>query len=183
MLATTLWFLGGYVIDVHGVALGVLIVAYIAFMVAWCVVNWKLFTKMGEPGWASLIPAYNMYVAFQRTRPGNARALVISFGILACLSSIPYVGVVPALGALVIAAVWNVDVGALFGKDRAFSIGLVLLPVIFLGILAFGSSRYVGPRGRADASPASGGPQNLRAAPGYGQTQPPSPPPPGLPPS
>ena len=29
------------------------------------VANWKVFTKAGKPGWASIIPLYNMYVMFE----------------------------------------------------------------------------------------------------------------------
>jgi len=35
-----------------------------------------------------------------------------------------------------------------FGKDVGFTIGLILLPVIFYPILAFGDAKYIGPAGR-----------------------------------
>lgn len=34
----------------------------IAFFVFVAVANWKLFEKAGKPGWASLIPVYNVVV-------------------------------------------------------------------------------------------------------------------------
>ncbi len=34
-----------------------------------------------------------------------------------------------------------------FGKDEAFTVGLVLLQIIFFPILGFGSAKYLGPYG------------------------------------
>ena len=41
--------------------LAVLLVVYILVVIA----MWKVFTKAGKPGWASLIPVYNMVVMYQ----------------------------------------------------------------------------------------------------------------------
>ena len=36
------------------------------------IASWKIFTKAGEPGWASLIPIYNTYVMIKIVgRPGG----------------------------------------------------------------------------------------------------------------
>jgi hypothetical protein len=41
-----------------------------------------------------------------------------------------------------------------FGKDIGFTVGLILLGIVFYPLLAFGDSKYIGPDGVA---PASGG--------------------------
>lgn len=41
--------------------LAVLLVVYILVVIA----MWKVFTKAGKPGWASLIPVYNMVLMYQ----------------------------------------------------------------------------------------------------------------------
>ena len=42
------------IVPIYGVILIVLIVA-----------NWKLFAKAGQPGWASIIPIYNLVILLQ----------------------------------------------------------------------------------------------------------------------
>ena len=41
-------------------------IAYLVFLLVFyaliVVANWKIFTKAGKPGWASIIPFYNLYV-------------------------------------------------------------------------------------------------------------------------
>lgn len=90
---------------------------------------WKVFVKMGDPGWMGIIPFLNFYRIFQRTRPNEATILTI-------------VSIVCGLVSLV--AFW--DLAKLFGKSGAYAIGLIFLPFIFLPILAFGDSQYQGPQ-------------------------------------
>ncbi len=40
-------------------------VIYVIVMVILIVANWKIFTKAGKPGWAILIPIYNIIVMLQ----------------------------------------------------------------------------------------------------------------------
>jgi hypothetical protein len=42
-----------------------LIVFITAFMVFMYVCYWKIFVKAGQPGWASLVPFYNIYIWFK----------------------------------------------------------------------------------------------------------------------
>ena len=37
---------------------------YLAIMVFKLVALWKLYVKAGQPGWASIVPIYNMYIWF-----------------------------------------------------------------------------------------------------------------------
>lgn len=97
-----------------------------AFLIALLVANWKLYTKAGKPGWASLVPIYNMIVMLQIIgRP--LWWLVLFF--------VPFANVIIAL-------IMVDDLSRVFGKGIGFSIGLLFLPIIFIPILAFGKAEY-----------------------------------------
>ncbi len=95
------------------------------------IAKWKLYTKAKEPGWASLIPFYTSYTYYK-----------ISWGegwnFLYELVNLPFVPVV-------IQIITAIKIARSFGKSDGFAVGLIFLPTIFLYILAFGKSEYVGP--------------------------------------
>lgn len=105
-------------------------IIYIALIVFYIFVMWKIFVKAGEPGWASIVPFYNTYVLFKITW-GN--------GWLFLLSLIPVVNAV-------ILIITYVKLAQAFGKGTGFILGLIFLSPIFLPILAFDSSDYIGPQ-------------------------------------
>jgi Family of unknown function (DUF5684) len=93
------------------------------------VAMWKVFTKAGRPGWAAIIPIYNMYVWCKIVgRPGWWVILML----------IPLVNII--VGIIVC-----IDMAKSFGKGVGFGIGIALLGIIFLPILGFGSAQYQGP--------------------------------------
>jgi Family of unknown function (DUF5684) len=110
---------GGVVGGVIGLAVAVLMI----------VAMWKIFSKAGQPGWASIIPIYNMYIWCKIV--GRAGWWVI-------LLFIPFVN-------FVIAIILCIDLAKSFGKGVGFGIGIVLLGIIFLPILAFSGATYQGP--------------------------------------
>jgi len=88
---------------------------------------WKIFTKAGKPGWAILIPIYNIIVLLQIV--GKPWWWFFLIWILA-----------PIFG------IWTINLlSKSFGKDEGFTIGIILLSVIFIPILGFGSAQYKGP--------------------------------------
>ena len=92
-----------------------------------------MFVKAGQPGWASIIPIYNGIVVLQIAgRP--------VWWILLYL--IPVVN-------LIIAIIVMVDFAKSFGKGVGFALGLIDLGFIFMPILAFGDSQYLGPPNRS----------------------------------
>lgn len=92
---------------------------------------WKVFTKAGQPGWAAIIPIYNIYIM---TKIGGKPG----WWTLLCL--IP--------GINIIFSIWIHNmISKSFGKSEAFTVGLVLLGFIFWPILGFGDARYLGPYG------------------------------------
>jgi hypothetical protein len=99
------------------------------------VAMWKVFTKAGQPGWASIIPIYNLYVWCKIVgRPWWWILLML----------IPFVN-------FIILIILCIDTAKSFGKGAGFGIGLALLGIIFWPILGFGSAQYQGP---AAAQPA-----------------------------
>jgi hypothetical protein len=96
---------------------------------------WKVFTKAGKPGWASLIPIYNVIVVLEIVgRPWWWLLLMF----------VPFVN-------LVIAIIVLIDLSKSFGHGGGFAAGLIFLPFIFYLILGFGSSTYRGPAGASSA--------------------------------
>jgi hypothetical protein len=93
------------------------------------VAMWKVFTKAGQPGWASIIPIYNLYIWCKIVgRP--AWWIILMF--------IPFVN-------FIICIILCIDLAKSFGKGVGFGIGLALLGIIFFPILGFGSAQYQGP--------------------------------------
>ena len=62
----------------------------LAITVLFVVAMWKMFEKAGEPGWAALIPFYNMYVLFKNSW-GNGWYFLLSV-LPAILYEIVYIG-------------------------------------------------------------------------------------------
>ncbi len=89
---------------------------------------WKVFTKAGQPGWATLVPIYNFIVLLKIA--GKPAWWVVLF-------LIPLV-------SIVVAFITYISLAKAFGKGAGFGVGLVLLGPIFLPILGFGSAQYVG---------------------------------------
>ena len=90
---------------------------------------WKVFTKAGKPGWAVLIPVYNLFVLLEIVgRPVWWLILML----------IPLVN-------FVIMFILAFDLAKSFGKGAGFALGLIFFNLIFFLILGFGSAQYVGP--------------------------------------
>jgi hypothetical protein len=89
---------------------------------------WKVFAKAGKPGWASLIPIYNVIVLLEIT--GKPIWWIILF-------FIPFVNFIATFLVMI-------PLAEKFGKGAGFGIGLALLPFVFFPMLAFGDAQYRG---------------------------------------
>lgn len=106
-----------------------------AFGLLVLVSQWIIYRKAGKGGWEVLIPFYNVYVLLKIVgKPGWWLLLML----------IPVVNIVYL--------VWTYNMlSKSFGKDEGFTVGLVLLGVVFFPILAFSKSPYLGPFGDKEA--------------------------------
>lgn len=90
---------------------------------------WKMFVKAGQPGWAAIVPIYNLYIWCKIVgRPGWWVLLML----------IPIVSIIFAI-------ILCLDLAKAFGKGVGFAIGIIFLGFIFIPILGFGDAQYQGP--------------------------------------
>ncbi len=127
------------------------VIAVIALV--WCVIviiaNWKIYTKAGEAGWKCLIPFYSQYVLFKITWDTTFYWIVLGIAVVSCIVAaieIPVVGTLLSLASMVINIIQLHKMSKAFGHDIGFTLGLIFLNPIFVLILAFGGSEYIGPQ-------------------------------------
>ncbi|MBS1663915.1 MAG: hypothetical protein JST68_22910 [Bacteroidetes bacterium] len=114
-----------------------------AFLI-WIVIiigGWKMFEKAGQPGWAFIIPIYNTYILLKIVGKPTWWLILMFF--------LPFIFGIWACNML----------SKSFGKEEGFTVGLVLLPFIFIPILGFGDAKYLGPFGDPAAFKAATTPQ------------------------
>lgn len=125
-----------YNFDSSDAVLGGMLVGYlITFLVIYVlsvIAMWKIFTKAGKPGWASLIPVYNIVVMYQ---------IVGLNPLLVILLFIPFIN---GIAAIVLSIIQCIKLSKVFGKGTGFTFGLIFLSPIFLLILGFGNDKYIG---------------------------------------
>jgi hypothetical protein len=102
---------------------------FLAIWVFYIICQWKIFAKAGKPGWAAIVPIYNIIVLLEII--GRPLWWIV-------LLLIPCVNIV-------IMFIIMIDLAKSFGQSAGFGVGLALLGVIFMPLLAFGNYSYVGP--------------------------------------
>ena len=105
----------------------ILIIIYVAVLLLLTVSMWIIYTKAGKPGWAVLIPFYNIIVFMQ---------IIKKPWWWLFLWMIPYLNLIWVIWG------WNLLVKK-FGKSEGFTVGIVFLSPIFIPILAFSSAKYL----------------------------------------
>jgi hypothetical protein len=102
---------------IFAVVVGILMIASI----------WKVFAKAGKPGWAAIIPIYNLVVLLQIVR--KPLWWIVMF-------------LIPLVNFIFLILLY-IELAKAFGKGGGFAAGLIFLGIIFFPILGFGSSQYV----------------------------------------
>ncbi|HYG16857.1 MAG TPA: DUF5684 domain-containing protein [Bacteroidia bacterium] len=101
-----------------------------AIVIIVCIASiWTLYEKAGKPGWASIIPIYNQMVMIEIA--GKPWYWIL-------LMFIPLVNIILGIWTL------NLFVKS-FGKSEGYTFGIIILPFIFLPLLAFSKdTKFVG---------------------------------------
>ncbi len=103
---------------------------WMAVAILMIISQWKIFTKAGKPGWAAIIPIYNIIVLLEVV--GKPLWWIV-------LLLIPFVNIV-------IYIILALELGKVFGKSGGWSfVFLILLSVIGYPWLAFGKDQYQQP--------------------------------------
>lgn len=105
------------------------IVMYWPIIVLQIVSMWKVFKKFGKPGWAAIVPGYNMYVLCEIA--GKEWWYLLLF-------------LVPVVQIYAMYVIYD-GVAKKFGKSAGFAVGMILVPFVFWLILAFSKSSVVIP--------------------------------------
>jgi hypothetical protein len=87
---------------------------------------WKVFVKAGEPGWAAIVPIYNIIVMLKIA--GKPVWWIVLF-------------LIPVV-SFVIAILVAISLAQRFGKSTGFGVGLAFLPFVFYPMLGFGDATY-----------------------------------------
>jgi len=127
-----------------GAALGAALMVFIAvfsivalFMI---VCQWIIYTKAGKPGWASIVPIYNIIVMLEIA--GKPWWWLFLF----CIPLVNIVFLIMMINGL----------SKSFGQSGGFTAGLILVGIVFYPILAFSKSiQYIGPGGVAPSATAA----------------------------
>lgn len=122
--------------------IGTFFIIWLALIIFIIIVNWKMFEKAGKPGWAAIIPIYNIIVLFEIIGYKWYYIFLLFLGV------IPFIGQV-ALILFIIS--YSIKLAKSFGQSAGFGIGLWLVNPVFVAIIAFSKDiNYVGPAVKGD---------------------------------
>jgi hypothetical protein len=107
-----------------------LILVLLLVVVFLCIVPmWKIYTKAEQPGWAVLVPIYNIIVLLQIVR--KPLWWIVMF-------------IIPVANLVFLIMTYH-ELSKAFGKDIGTTLGLLFLPIIFVPILGYGDAKYQWP--------------------------------------
>ena len=106
-----------------GIVFYIVVLGFVVFVIA---AMWRAFEKAGQPGWAAIVPIYNLIVMLRLA----AKPWWWIFLLL-----IPVVNIIFAL-------MMHAAIARNFGHGIGFALGLFFLGFIFWPILGFGDDRF-----------------------------------------
>lgn len=122
-----------------------IVVAIIIYIIS-AIANWKIFTKANVEGWKGLIPFYNGYILYKiswKTIYFFLTYILVFAGSL-ITDKTPVIALILYIAWAVISATEQYKLAKAFGHGIGFTIGLILLNPIFMLILGFDKSEYIG---------------------------------------
>ena len=103
-------------------------IVYLGFIIAMIAGYWAVYAKAGKPGWAAIVPIYNLIVLLEIVnRPIWGIALMF----------------IPLVNFVVVLLLFQ-DLARAFGKGTGTAAGLLFLPFVFFPLLGFGDAQYAG---------------------------------------
>jgi hypothetical protein len=114
---------------------GALVAAWVSLIVVFALIvlvfvgYWRLFTKIGLPGWMGIVPFVNVYMIF-KARGQHDPLLWLILCVIPCISIV---------GLWVLAS----DTAEIFGKGIGWKIFLFLVPGLSHLVLGFGDASAV----------------------------------------
>lgn len=99
---------------------------YLVMIVAAIVGMWKVFEKAGQPGWAAIVPIYNLIVLLQIVNKPTWWIVLL---------------LLPLIN-IVILIIVTIALAEKFGKGGGYAVGMVFLPFVFYPMLGFGDDRF-----------------------------------------
>jgi hypothetical protein len=127
MIGSSAWILAQQATPdgAEGLGIGILLFQ-LALAIAVLAGLWKVFEKAGKPGWAALIPIYNLFVYAEIAGKPIWWAILL---FIPCANLIVWI-------------LLSIGVAKNFGKSEVYGIGLGLLSFIFLPLLGFSNAKY-----------------------------------------
>lgn len=135
--------------DIGGITLFVFLFVLMVFIGILPIAGkWKVYGKLGMPGWYSIIPVYADYKLCERVHRGDeTRTFLMAYLIVLICSWVfcwvDTVGMLLALAQLVMNIIVLNDLSRAFGKETGYTIGLVIFGFVFWTMLGFGASEPV----------------------------------------
>lgn len=104
------------------------LIFYLVVLAVELVAMWKIYTKAGQPGWAAIVPIYNIIILLKIVKMDWWHILIM---LIPCAS-------------MVYGCILSYKLATAFGKDTGFAVLTIFFSPIMLPIIAFGSAEYVG---------------------------------------
>nr|WP_294858063.1 DUF5684 domain-containing protein [uncultured Fluviicola sp.] len=111
-------------------------IVYFGIIALMIISMWKVYEKANKPGWAAIVPVYNLIIMLEIAKKPTWWVAMYF---------------VPVANIVFMIMTMN-GVSKNFGKDEGFTVGMVLLGIVFWPILAFGSARYVDNKAMVNSS-------------------------------
>jgi hypothetical protein len=105
--------------------------AYLFFVIGLAVFAivclWRVYEKAGKPGWACLVPIYNIVVLLEIIRKPVWWLILM---------------LIPIVNIVILIKVYR-ELARAFGQGVGFTLGLIFVNIVFIALLAFGNFEYV----------------------------------------
>lgn len=129
-----------------GAAMGLLIficILFVAIIVLYIIGLWKTFKKAGEPGWAAIIPFYNLYVLVKISKLEWFHfVILLALDLLIMFGGDGSLGTIVTFGYLGYSIFVYINTAKAFGRSAGLGVVCGLFPFVGFMILGCGNAEY-----------------------------------------